>query len=535
MRRYLYVVVLVMAVFVAGCSSGQNHSNSAGSKEDAGSTKPYAELRWGTNATGTQLEYRKYLNENTAMFEHLVVQGLMEFKPNGQVRPGLAKSVEHPNPTTYVYHLRPGLKFSDGKPVTVADVVYSLDLNNAKESATRAYWEDVSSVTSRGGSTVVVKLKRANVLWPEYMAEIGDVIEKAAAERVGEKAEGTSNGLPIGTGPWKFDSFTPEVEVKYSRNPYWSGPPQPAARITISDFKTEAAQTLALRSGAIDGTFPFFDPKLFSNIPGARLIKAPSAEVEFLAMNTKVAPFDDIHVRRAIAYATDVKGIVKALIPTGYAAEAETVAPTSMFADLGSSSQIEGVLNGLPKYQFDLSAAKRELAKSSVPHGFTTTVQVFAGQPVTLGAAEILAADLAKIGITVKIHEFKSGEYAAIFAGNVGMMIEGYPGLYPDPEAMFSLMLPSAQISPPGSGTNIARFKNAEVDKLLTEQRETLNMKERLNMIGRVAEIVASEVPYRPLYALSSLIALSNGYVFPTFSQWSMLFTPWAMGVRLAS
>ena len=126
-------------------------------------------------------------------------------------------------------------------------------------------------------------------------------------------------------------------------------------------------------------------------------------------------------------------------------------------------------------------------------------------------------------------------EYTNIFAGKFALIVEGFPSFYPDPEALFGLMLPSAQINLPGSGLNFARFKNSEVDKLMSEQREAANPVERLRMLGRLADIVATEAPYRPLYSIAAIAGLSDKFVYPTFSQWSILFTPWAMNVKLAS
>lgn len=534
MRKCLRIgVAFVLTIIIAGCGSQASKVASSGG---TGSSKSYPELRWGITVTLTDVEFRKNIGNPSATLEHLVVQSLVEFEADGKVKLGLAKSVEQPNPTTYIYKLKPGVRFSDGKLMTAADVVYSLDLNEGKESQTKTYWEDVSSVSSRGSSTVVVKLKRPNVLWPEYMAETGEVIEKAAAEKVGEKTLGTPNGLPIGTGPWKFDSFKPEVSVTYSRNPYWSGPPQPAAKITISSFSTEASLALAMRSGAIDGMYQFVNPKLFVNLPNTRILKAPSPEVEFVAMNTQVAPFSDVHVRRAVGYAADVEGMLKAFFPGGgYAEASRTIAPADLFDNIGSASQAREALAALPKYEFNLAAARRELAKSAYPHGFTTTIRVPPGQAIALGVAQVLAADLAKIGIIVKVNEFKVDEYPAIFAGKLAMMVEGYPAFYPDPEAQLSLMLPSSQINPPGSGVNLARFRDAEVDRLMAEQRETSDASSRLKLLDRLANIVAEKVPYRPLYSIDALAGVSDKFVYPTFSQWSILFTPWAMDVRLAS
>jgi peptide/nickel transport system substrate-binding protein len=536
MRKCLYgAVALVLALVVAGCGASKGQSQNTASNGGAGSSKSYAELRWGTYSFGSKLEWRKELGVAVASIEGLAVRGLVAYEPNGKLKLDLASSIENPNATTYVYHLRSGVKFSDGRTLTAADVVYSMNLNLGKESAVRAYWEDVSSVSAHGDLTVVVKLKRPNALWPEYLATTDQIVEKAAAEKVGgEKVLGTPSGVPIGTGPWKIDSFTPDVGVTLSRNPYWTGPPQPAAKIDIVDFKTEAAEALALRSGAIDGACFYSTPKLFLNIPGVRELTAPGLSLTMVEMNTTTPPFNNVHVRRAIAYAADVKGMIKALFPAGYASEDTTYAPRASFTGIGSANQISEMLGMLPKYSFDLVAAKRELSKSAYPHGFTTTLQVGAGDSVELGVAEVLVSDLAKIGITVDIHQFTSNEFPNMFAGKFTMWLQNYTSVYSDPEAVFSLMLSPSQINPPGSGLNGARFNNAEVTKLLTAQREALNPAARLRLIGKLLRIAGAEAPYVALLTPDAYTALSDKYVYPAFSSWTNLYGSFAMDVKLA-
>ncbi len=116
--------------------------------------------------------------------ESLVVQGLVEPEPSGKLKLGLASSVEHPNPTTYIYNIRKNVKFSDGRLLTAADVVYSLDQNIAnKESGMKSFWVDVASISSRGNSTVVMKLKQPNPVWPDIIASSGQVYEKELPKR----------------------------------------------------------------------------------------------------------------------------------------------------------------------------------------------------------------------------------------------------------------------------------------------------------------------------------------------------------------
>ncbi|HEV7941480.1 MAG TPA: ABC transporter substrate-binding protein [Solirubrobacteraceae bacterium] len=519
-------VALTLAMVVAGCGS----SNNGQSSSTAGSSKSYAELRWGQAPFPGALDYQKTPWAQVADVESLAVQNLVEFQSNGTLKPGLASSIEHPNSTTYVYNIRSGVKFSDGHLLTVADVVYSLDQNLAKESALKSYWADVASVNARGSSAVVVKLKQPSAVWPQVLAFTGKIYEKAAAETAGEKALGTPGHMLIGTGPWKIDSFTPEVSVQLSRNPYWSGPPQPAAKISISMFKSESTEALALRSGAIDGV-SIEAPKSLANVPGARLLVGPHVEIWYLIMNTTQAPFSDLHVRRAIAYATNVQGMINAAFPAGDASEAVTLAPPALFAGF-NSSQVSKVFETLPKYGYDLTAAKRELAKSAYPHGFTTEIQVLAFETLALQASEVLSSDLAKIGIEAKIHEIQTSEASDLYGSKVKLMLEGITSPYPDPYGAVSVMLPESEIS--STGGNRASYRNAELNKLLTAQEAAASPTRRLELIGELLKIAGSEEPYKPLYATGWLASLSNKYVFPSYSAWTFLNTPWAMEVKQA-
>jgi peptide/nickel transport system substrate-binding protein len=535
MRKCLCMcVALVLAVVVAGCG-GSGQPGKVASNGETGTSKSYPELRWGESPFPGPLDFQKTTWAQTLQVQSLVIQGLVEFNPNGTLKPGLASSIEHPSPTTYVYNIRDGVKFSDGNPLTVADVVYSLEQNLVnKESALKSFWADVASVTARGNSAVVVKLKRPDAIWPDIVAFSGRIFEKAAAEKVGEKAQGTSTGLLIGTGPWKFDSYTPEAKVQLSRNPYWSGPPQPAAKVSFTLFKSEADMALALRSGAIDGASWYNAPKLFANIPDIHaLSQTPRVLTTALAMNTAFAPFNNVHVRRAIAYASDVKGMIKALFPAGDASENVAITPLEVFKNF-NSQQVSELFAGLPKYEYSLAAAKRELSKSPYPHGFTTEVQALANESVQVETAEIIASDLAKIGIKAKVHEIQTSESTDMFGSKIKLLIAGAGAIYPDPEAEMSIFLPESEIRPPGGGLNRALYRSAEVNRLLKEESESQNQTSRLALIGKLLRVVGSDEPYRPLYSSGEFASLSNKYVFPQASEFTFFYTPWAMDVKLA-
>jgi peptide/nickel transport system substrate-binding protein len=535
-KKRLYLISAVtIAVVVAGCGGGGGQSTKAASRSEEGSSKSYSVLRWGESPFPGPLDWQKSTWVQNVQIESLVVQGLVEPEPSGNFKPGLASSVEHPNPTTYVYEIRKGVKFSDGSPLTVADVVYCLDQNMVnKESAMKSFWSDVASVSARGSSSVVVKLKQPNAVWPDIIAFSGQIYEKAAAERAGEKAQGTPSGLLIGTGPWKFDSFTPEASVQLSRNPYWAGSPQPAEKIVFSFFKSEGPMALALRSGAIDGASWYNTPRLFENLPGVHALSpVPRVVQTYLAMNTASAPLNDVHVRRAVAYATNVAGMIKGLFPSGDASENSTMVATGLFSHF-PSDQVSTMIGSLPKYSFDLEAAKRELAKSAYPHGFSTEVQALATESVLVDTAQILASDLSKIGINAKVRELQPSEAADFFGNKVKLFVGEVGALYPDPEADMSILLPESEIQPPGAGGNVAQWRNHEANSLLAQESKTLDSTKRLQLIGKLLRLVNTEVAYRGLYSNGEFASVSNKYVFPDSSEFTDWYTPWAMNVKLA-
>ncbi len=537
MRKVVFAMLVLPAVAlaIAGCGSSNSKENTTASGK-ASSTRTYAELRWGMPPFPGALDYNKVPYGTTGLTEFLAVQGLMEFAPDGKVEPGLASSVEQPSPTTYIYHLK-SVRFSDGKPLTAADVVFSLQSGiSGKESIVKSYWADVASVAARNSSTVVVKLKRPSAVFPDIVASVGRVIEKAAAEKSGEKALGTPGHMVIGTGPWKIDSFTPLGSARFSRNPYWTGPKQPAESVDIEYFKSEASMALALRSGALDGAYDF-SPRSFAHIPAVRPLTAPGGLVVVAEVNTKIAPFNDVHVRRAMAYATDSKGMIDAVfhgLPGTYATEARSIVPENLFVNLGSQSEIAQTISELPSYEFNLVKAKEELAKSAYPHGFSTAIEVAQAGEAEIADAQILSADLAKIGIKATVHETSPAEETAWLTGKNRFSFTEPGAAYPDPESLIAERLGPEEIYPQGGGINDSNYRNAEFDKLLSESRETLDPHKRLQMIAKMLKIAGEEVPVWPLYSPGLYAALSEKYTMP-LSYWGTLNGPWAMNVKLAS
>jgi len=516
---------LAVALVLAACGGGSSDNGST----SAGSSKPISELRFAQPPV-PRMDYVTSRNVPAFTIGVQVAPGLVTLDRTGRVVPMLARSFDSPDPKTYIYTLDPTKKFSDGKPVTVEDVVWSLERNRAKDAQTQSDWLNVASITAQGDDKVVIKLKTPDVSFANGPM-IAQVIEKAAAVRGGVDKIGTPSNLPIGAGPYKFVSFTPNVDVRLVRNEHWAGPRPAAERVTFKLLRDASAIALALRSGDIDGTGG--DSRRGLEAPGIRVYEAPGAGLGAVSMNTIVAPFDDVHVRRAIAYALDREGIVQAT-SDGQGTVEETLTPVeSLYGSIAPVADVKAAFATLPRYDFDLAAARAELAKSRYPDGFSTTLPVMAGTPDATGG-QAIAQDLAKIGIKVKVQEMPVNEWLAVLYGprdRIGMMTTGYGSGTPDPNQLMSFWLDPAQARV--NGLNAANYRNPEVARLLVEQRQEQDGAKRLALITRIFRIMKEDVPYAPMSSGKSFMGLSDKYVYPTYSTWSFV-TPWVADIRAA-
>ena len=248
----------------------------------------------------------------------LVQEGLLAFDDNLALAPAVANSWEQVDPTTYVYHLRDGVTFHDGSPVTADDVVYSmnwhLDLQN--RSQLTPFYSAVESIEATGDREITVKLKNPDAQFQYTVAHMsGFIMKRSQLEAAGEDY-GTPDVLPLGTGPYKVVEYVPDDHVVLEAyEDYWGGPP-PVDRITIVSIADQQTRLLAMRNGDIDGTFDvsISDIDQWQGLDGVDVITAPSLGVYLLTLDQESPPFDDVEVRRAIAHAVDREGLVKALL-----------------------------------------------------------------------------------------------------------------------------------------------------------------------------------------------------------------------------
>jgi peptide/nickel transport system substrate-binding protein len=446
---------------------------------------------------------------------------------DGNVHPWLAQSISQPGKAVYVYHLRHGVKFWDGNELTADDVANSLNYQRYPGSVSAYNFQSVKSITARDRYTVVVTLKHPDPGWRFLLCRFEMGIFEKKFQQAHKSTFGQPGTMTMGTGPWKFDSFDPTTGAELSANPSWWGGKVPIQRLSVKFIADQSGMALAFRAGAIDVTpTGITDVTGFTAAAQVPVLTAPSNDELDLAMNTQAAPWSDVHVRRAVAYALNRTAMIKANggggSPIAVIAQAELKA-------LGSAAQVQALLRSLPQYPLDLARAKQELAKSAYPHGFTYTIDVppLANLPTLTQA---LAGQLQPIGITIKVNNVSIGlwydELTHKDKRQAGLV--PYTDPSPDPSNLFGSALDSKNTVT--GQFNIANYAVPAVDALLDAGQQTGDRTKRLAIYQKLLTKVATDEPYVPIwsglqsYPISSKLSLQgfNQYFFGFRSDWPL-------------
>lgn len=334
-------------------------------------------------------------NANIWVF-NLVLEGLVKTSDDGTtIEPALAESWDiSEDGLTYTFHLKPGIKFSDGTPVTGEDWIWSLlRARDTEASPWKFAGEGIQDVTAPDDNTLVVTLKEP---WAAILADLSmfnmTVQSKAHFEKVGE--EGYSR-QPIGTGPYYIDEWRKGEYILMKKNPHYyiEGLPKTdeIKFVVISDDNTRVLQ---LQAGKVDiATYvPFNRMAELDADPNIVATGIPSTETRYIILNNNVKPLDDLRVRQAIQYATDKDAIV-AFILFGYGEKAVGFAPK---AGLYYNDALED-------YGYDIEKAKALLAEAGYPDGFEIELLVRAGNAVYEQLSVILKEQWGQVGIRVNI------------------------------------------------------------------------------------------------------------------------------------
>ena len=333
-----------------------------------------------------------------------IYEGLTRIDKDGAVQPGLATSWDiSEDGLTYTFHLKEGVKFSDGSDLTADDVKWTLDRNRAEEStsAQKQLFAAIASVEVVDPLTVAVTLSQPQGDFPYNMAW-GDAVI------VDEASAATNITNPVGTGPYMLGEWVQADHITLVRNPNYSGEAPPLEEVTFRFISDGTAAANALLAGDLDVFSAFPAPELleqFRSNPEFQVVVGTTQGETILALNNASSPLNDVKVREAIAHAIDRQAIIEGS-QFGYGT------PIGSFFPPGDPAYID--LTELSNY--DPERSKALLAEAGVSDLSLT----FKVPPAAYAraAAPIIQQQLGAVGINVEVVNVEWADWIAnVFQG----------------------------------------------------------------------------------------------------------------------
>jgi peptide/nickel transport system substrate-binding protein len=476
MKRAIVLIVFLLLAGVAAVGQSLAQSDTP---------KPGGTLRAGWSAEWVSLDPAVSSAYSSFAVLANVVEPLTSFDDNVKLIPWLAESWEQSaDGLTWTFHLRKGVKFSNGREMTADDVKFSFDrildpkigsgwVNNvggsdAKFAAVDPYTFTITTSTPNGILPITLAGSSQGVVAKESVGKDGQIV------------------VPIGTGPFVISDVQGTTSMTLKKNPtYWQQGMPYLDEIDIKVIADETVRESALLGGEVDWILdpPPQDYQALKDNKDVVVDAKPLLQYSYIGVNTRKKPLDDVRVRQAISYALDRQQICEA-------------------GDFGLCTPIDGPTGpGSPwyfdyaPYKQDIEKAKALLTEAGYPDGFDLELMPTSAYPVTVRQAQVVQQQLAAIGIRATINAPEWAQWLELEGkGNYQTYVCGWLGLN-DADNYYYLQHRTGQVF------NFTGYSNPELDKLLDEGRSISDFDKRYAIYKQANKILVDDAPYIYFYA----------------------------------
>lgn len=487
--------VVVSVVLVLACGGREGGGGSAGGGRGGN------DLVIAFDNSPTNLDIRVGNDQVSGRIFDLAYAGLVKVTPNSDYAPDLAERWETPDPKTIIFHMRPNLKFQDGRPLTAKDVEFTYKSMMAEnfDSPKKSGYATVASFEAPDDKTFIIRFTEPN-------AGIFDNLTVGIIPR-GADTE-VFKAKPITAGPYKIVEYRPDDRIVLEAfEGFHAGAPN-IKRVIGRVIPDATTRTLELKQGSVNfalNSIPLDSVAQFKNDANFKVIAEPGAIYQYLAFNLRDPVLAKKEVRQAIAHAIDRERIVRDLL-LGYGKVTNTMFPEGHWART----------EGLPAHDFNLQRAKQLLDQAGHrdPDGdgprsrfslvYKTSTDAEANQQ-----AEIIQQMLKQVGIDVQI---QSSEFATFMedvqSGRFQLFSLRRAGVA-DPD-FFNTIFHSKSIPP--EGQNRGYYINSRIDTLIEQGRSTFDREKRKQAYDEIQRILAQDLPYLSLYHRSNIAIMNNKF-----------------------
>jgi ABC-type transport system substrate-binding protein len=439
-------------------------------------------------------------NNTSGFVMSTLYDSLLRYKPGTtEVAPGIAQSWEtSADGLTYTFHLRKGVKFSDGTPLDAKAVIWNVDrlLNKANpqyiyntgpvEGYIDFTYGAVASYKAIDGDTVEFKFKRPSAPFLNSLAMVWNgLVSPAAAAKWGKNYRNN----PVGSGPFILREWRQRDEIILDANPnYWGGKPK-VDHLIFKELPDPQAAVLALKRGEIQilGDLSTQAVPVIRNDPNITLLTQPGLAVSGVAIPVDVPPFTDKRVRQALNYAVDKNVINKALY-AGLAVPMTSPLPQAQW----------GFDKSLPGYPYDVAKAKELLKDAGVKPGTHVELLTYNSprgyNPAGPNLAIAIQGFLKKVGIIASVRQLEIGAFFTVVRSGTykGLMMEGWTGDNGDPDNFLGELWGEANFPV----VNWSRYKNAAFESLLAQALVVSDPAKRTPLYDQAQKLVLDDAPW---------------------------------------
>ncbi|MGZ5039007.1 MAG: ABC transporter substrate-binding protein [Usitatibacter sp.] len=479
---------------------------------------PAKNFRWASQGDAASLDPHAQNENVTNQINSMAYETLLAYDKEMKLVPWLATSYENPEPNRWVFHLRRGVKFHDGAPLTAEDVVFSFDRAKTTTGSFKLYAIESGVARRIDDETVEFTTASPNPVEPSTVASIF-IMNRAWCEKnksmraqdISAREETYAALHSNGTGPFVVVGREPGVKTTHRRNPDWWGAKEGRFEGNVDTVEYQqvtnaATRMAALRSGELDFVLdpPVQDIETLKRDPAIKVWEGPETRVIFVGLDQArdellystvkgKNPFKDRRVRQALYQAIDAQAI-KSTVMRGLSV------PTGIALPDPKASGIPASMEKRPPY--DPAAAKKLLAEAGYPSGFGFTITCPNNRYINdEKICTALAAMWARIGLDVKVEALPRAQFfPRALKLDVSAFIWGWGSDSPD--AIFTLKpVLRSRDDAKGTGTNnVGNYRNAELDDLIDKVGSEMDMAKRQAMINRAIGIVQDEVLVMPLH-----------------------------------
>ncbi|WP_336652566.1 MULTISPECIES: ABC transporter substrate-binding protein [unclassified Leucobacter] len=463
-----------------------------------------------------------------------VCESLLRWNSDLSQSPGLATEVTHPDPLSWVYTIREGVKFHDGTTMTPNDVVVSLKRHLDPEVASFWYdsYKNVESIEQTGEHEVTVRTVVPDSQFNKLMSAAPGVIQSAATtEAAGPDYGNQSTGVNC-TGPFSFGEWRAGESITLNRfDDYWDPELRAKAeQMTFVILNDANARVNALQTGEIDGawTIPYNAIDVLRASDTGSVYFGTNTTVQSLVVSNLDGPLGDVRVRRALTMALDREALVRAAVQ-GYGTATNALTSESVWID-GDPEATRLAFDELPAYDYDLEAARKLIQEAGAEGAKITYVTAPLDSSFDVVSQAVASAGR-EIGLDIEIETRTPNAYTLLFSDpsaieGVDLFATTWYLSSTDPLEMYAVLRT-------GEFSNYGQWSNPEFDDVVNRALQTMDDGGRSFLSAEAQQIASEELPWIPLIDLPTTLWLGERItgVDPSISY---MYYPWAATIGRA-